>query len=315
MGLKISAIRDPDLRCSAVIWLDYKPEWLNRARKQQHEPAAEKDDFERFEDLSFGSKGSVAATMTGRIEYAGTGPGFGHLNQYPIRFELQSVSDPFIVAGFLTGQVNGPDGNAVADAEVSAKVVADYPSAFYSWESSFGFTSCTDEKGQFAITVPPGNYLVGVNLEDAATSTVPFLPVYAPGGDILVKDQERKELSLTLGEPRHLRRIQVQVVWPNGSPAKDVEVAIGNVAFEDLGPEQGKTNDSGTLKLTGFEDIQQFAYAQIRTPKGKPYCAKVTIPMTGKLQVNLLMKLTRDRHRVCSMQNMEYSVSQLKHPC
>jgi hypothetical protein len=313
VGFEISAIRDPDVTCSAVIWLDYAPELLNRTRKQ-HESGNKNDDFESFEGMNAGSNGSVAAIMTGRIEYAAKGFRFGHLNQYPIRFELQSVADPFIAAGFLAGQVNGPDGHAVANAEVSAKVVAEYPSSLYASESLFGFTSCTDERGHFTLTVPPGKYLVGVNLEDAAIPAVPFLPVYAPGGDMLIKHQERKELSLTLGEARHVREIEVEVAWPNGSPAKNVEVAVGNLAFDELYPEQGKTNDAGTLKLRAFDDVAQFAYAQIRT-KDKLYFAKVTIPTSEKLKGNLMMKLAKDHHRIGSTHNLMYLGSGLRHPC
>jgi len=300
-GFEVSTIRDPEVNCFDVIWLDYGP---------GPQP-------EEFVALELSSKGSVAATVTGRIRYAGTGIGFGHMGAYRIRLELQSISDPVAVAGTIAGQVNGPDGQPVEGAEV----VTESRSFGFSSDSMFSpfgewmrFPSCTDEKGQFTIAIEPGNYVLTVNPIGSATPLVPFPPTFVPG-IMLIKDKERREVSVKLGKPYTLRKIPVKVVWSNGSPAVDVEVAIGEGSDPDAVDSwrnEGRTNQSGVVNLLGFGERDQLVLAYIRKPRNKDYCASAAISSTSDPQQPTRLRLTKSRW--CRQGVLRVTMG-LIHPC
>ena len=282
-GFEVNGIRDPDVNCFDVIGLDGQPEF-----------GAIKN-----------SNGGMAATMIGRIRYAGTGYGFGHRNQYRISLELQSVSDPYVVVGTITGQVSGPDGRPVAGAEVTAEN-RDSIGPLYDETPS-----CTDEKGKFTLAVPPGNYEVAVN-PDSATSSAPFPTTQVPGR-LLIRDKERKELSVTLANPYTLQKIPVKVVWPNGSPAPGVEVAIGDgsdLEAVDTWPDLFRTNQSGVVDLIGFHERDQTVFAHV-WKRNNAYCAEFQIPSSSRPKERTVLRLKESRW--CKRQQI--FLSNLFPPC
>jgi hypothetical protein len=298
--LELSAISDPELKCSELIWLDYP--WTLKKRRSPAERARD-EDFNRFETLS----GRVAGTMTGLVNYAEHGFGFGHMNRFPIRFVLQSVPDVVVLEGSLTGQVIGPDGKAITHAEVKAE-----ERGRRSLDTYF-LISCTDEEGRFKLAVPPGSYLVGVNLLSPPSPAAPFPATYFPGTPevdsaqvVSIRDKEHRDLTIRLGNPLTQRVIPVKVVWPNGSPAANVELWTGEGSDSTLnwGPNQGRTNSTGVFDLIVFGESEHFVFAQIERHK-KDYCATLMIPGTGELKERVLVRLASSQV-VCRKQFFDH---------
>src|ERR1041385_277877 len=135
----------------------------------------------------------VSAEMVGRVDYAGSQAGYGHMNAYKLQFELISVlqvngkdlisrydpeefsPDPVrLPNGYIEGRLISPDGKRYEDIWVTA-THADTENEF----QSVGDAD-TDKKGNFKISVPPGEYVVGVNVIRPASESFPFRTTYAP---------------------------------------------------------------------------------------------------------------------------------------
>jgi hypothetical protein len=91
----------------------------------------------------------------------------------------------------------------------------------------------TDSDGRFRFPeLTAGNYLLGINLRESPSADVPYPRTYYPGiGDrqqaTALDVQEMSNLVVRpLSLPSRLaeRRVAVQVVWPDGSPALDARV-------------------------------------------------------------------------------------------
>lgn len=119
----------------------------------------------------------VAATLVGRLDYAGKDSGFGHLNAYPTRLVLQSVSEVtaqdlashYPAKQFSTSKVRFPEGTVtgtLVDAQ-GQPIRRQWVEAVRQPRGSPEFTrshgELTDDDGNFTIAVPPGDYVLGVN--------------------------------------------------------------------------------------------------------------------------------------------------------
>jgi putative lipoic acid-binding regulatory protein len=228
----------------------------------------------------------VTATMTGRVDYAGEDGGFGHRGMFPTQFVLQSVSEvsgkdlssnydltlfsPTKIIRFptahLSGKVVGPNGEGVAKAKVNVHSTEDVPPYRHR------LTVRTDEKGRFKAEVPPGAYVIGVNLESPPSPAVPFPPTYFPDTEnshsatvVNVSDWEyRDDLKLELKRTLISKTIPVKVVWPDGKPVMDANVCLmqQNAPTGMVGRES-HTNSEGRFDLIGFEGMDYEVQANI----------------------------------------------------
>lgn len=202
--------------------------------------------------------------------------------------------------GYLKGRVLAPDGHPVPDAEVDVHSTADVPPYLQ------GFTEWTDEKGRFKFELPPGTYLLGVNLEAPPSPAVPFPATYYPSAlhepaakSVSVADRQ-KIGGLTIRIPERLRerKIPVRVTWPDGRPVADANVWLAEVGNPSavVGWAVSHTTAEGTFVLTGFEGIDYFVHGSIYVkPSYKPYCADaITVRSGGEISDAILLVLSRE---------------------
>jgi hypothetical protein len=239
----------------------------------------------------------VTATMTGRIDAAEPGKGFGHLNGYPVRFVLQQVTDVAakdlagsydltrfsaapvrLPTAYFVGKVFSPEGKPVEGIEVTALSSEEVPPYLED------FTEWTDEKGRFKIEVPPGRYVVGINLTFPPSPKYPYETTYSPdtadrakARQVLVKDRQRTNMSIRVPERMASRKIPVKVRWPDGKPVQNANVWLAEQRNPTsvVGNSVSHTNTTGEFELQGFRGIPYFLHANIYVKPGfKPFCAE-----------------------------------------
>jgi hypothetical protein len=339
-GFEASGIRDPEDDRACTIWLTYSgggpvasTSLVRATTTVQRPPIKLKKDrhFRRFQNLLHAemhprdrgnfciscARYEVTATLTGRVDYAGQGLGFGHLNAYRVQFVLASVRnvaaadltskyDPEFSAkpvkfptAFLQGSVRTPEGRPVSDAEVNVTSTMDVPAYLHD------FATWTDEKGRFKFAVPPGTYLLGMNLETPPSPAVPFAATYYPGtpdGSAATKlsvknGQHLNGLVIHLSPRLQERSISLKVIWPDGRPVEQANVWLAELRnpTQVVGGAVSHTTSDGTFGLVGFQGIDYFVHADIYAkPQFTPYCAEVrTLKSDEPVPQPLEMILTR----------------------
>lgn len=331
-GFEIFAIHDPKSTDCGTIWLTYAgggpiastsmgalTPTVSRPEMTLHEDAAMK----RFRELLGAqmhprdrgtvcmpcNRYAVTATMTGRIDYAGKGLGFGHLNMFPARFVLESVSDVSakdraseydakkfsttpvrFPTAYLSGRVLAPDGGPVKHAEVSVTSTGDVP--MYMRD----FTEWTDANGAFTSEVPPGTYRIGINLNTPPSAEVPYAATHFPRTVTVVDRQRVDDIAIRIPEKLHSRTVPLMVVWPDGKPVDDANVWLAEVRIPYLvvGTSVSHTNRDGMFDLTGFDGIDYVIHADIYVKPGyTPYCAKKRVIKSGdEVKERIVMVLT-----------------------
>jgi hypothetical protein len=260
----------------------------------------------------------VTATFTGRLDYAGKGRGFGHMNAYETQLVLESVVDVsatdqashydlkefsptpvHLPTGYLKGRVVAPDGRPVAKAEVNVTSTEDVPRYMHD------FTEWADEKGRFKVAVPPGTYLLGINLETPPSPAVPFAATYYPGTadlktakKLVVTDRQNLNgLAIRIPERLRERKVPVKVTWPDGKPVDDANVWLAEIRNPTavVGGAVSHTVADGMFDLIGFDGINYFVHADVYVkPLYKPYCAEPkTLKAEEDVPDRLVMALTR----------------------
>jgi hypothetical protein len=239
----------------------------------------------------------ISAMMTGRIDYAGEGNGFGHMNMFAARLVLASVSDvighdissrhdakEFSVKKirFPTGELHGivlsPEGKAIEGAEVSVHPVSENQTPIDE------DTDWTDEKGRFKLSLPPGSYVLGLNLDTPPSPMFPFPATFFPGTTdekeaqaIQIADRQTTSVRLQLGSRLRPRILPVRVLWTNGSPVEEANVDLKEVNNPTavVGSSVSHTGKDGTFDLIGFEGIDYVIQADIYVkPTYKESCAE-----------------------------------------
>jgi hypothetical protein len=318
-GFEVFAIADPDGRDCNALWLVYPGGGptaslsLGSSTPAAERPAVilKKDaafaEFDRLLDATMHARRrgldcsdchryEVTATLTGRVDDAGSGLGFGHMNAYRARFVLESVSavtardvasrydardySPTPVrfpTAYLSGRVIGPDGKPVAGVQVDAVATEDV--AEYLRE----FTEWTDDDGKYAIEVAPGSYVVSINTEDPPSPMAPFAATYARDGKRLrVSDgQHVNELDIRPRRKLVERRVPVHVVRPDGAPVAGANVWLTEVRnpYAVVGTSVSHTDACGTFDLVGFEGIDYVVHANIYG--GGKRCAEPRTVLAG----------------------------------
>lgn len=125
--------------------------------------------------------------------------------------------------GSLSGRIVDGNGNALSGARIDLLVLTDSAQ-----ETSAGRWGFTNDSGDYLLrNVPPGTYILGVNLLAKPNDGCPvpkalYINPQSPrAGYVEVKEgQELKGLDMQLPSAGAEREINGQVVWPNGKPAK-----------------------------------------------------------------------------------------------
>lgn len=143
----------------------------------------------------------------------------------------------------------------------------------------------TDRSGRFKISVPPGEYVVGVNVIDPASEKFPFRTTYAPTSRSFksaqvyrVADGEHVRADIYLNPPLAPRSIPVVVQWPDSRPVEDANVWLTEAAG---GPNivvdtaVSHTKADGTFTLKGVVETDYVVRADIYVKPGyKKFCAQ-----------------------------------------
>ena len=315
---EVSAIVDPDADCD-FIWLDsyggdpitmtsitsLEPNLNRPAVTLQRNRALKKLEKSLRAEMYPRNRGSicmdckrydVVATLTGRIDVAQGRSGFGHMNYYKVRMVLESVSSVSVKdlaasydageystspvrfpTAYLVGKVTDPSGRPVDGVYVDA----------YSAQDNLlflpRFSESTDKKGLFKIEVPPGRYLVGINVTFPPAPGFPYPKTFFPGTtdqssakEISVSDRQKVDCSIHLPKRLVERRILVRVIWPDGRPVPDANVWLAEEDDPDtvVGHSVCHTRSDGTFELVGFEGTAYILRAGIYLkPSFTPYCA------------------------------------------
>ena len=239
----------------------------------------------------------VTATMTGRLDWAGEGRGFGHMNGYPAQLVLQSVTNvsakdraPEFGKEYSTRPVRHPQGTihgTLLDAgskPMPSQQVFAIDAGPDAAPMPASFDAYTDEQGRFRIEVPPGVYIVGINTLWSPSSQLPYPRTFVDGAStesearrIRVADRQNVPLQLRLGAPLVPKRITVSVTWPDGTPVADANVWLQDVEYGEhnvVGISVSHTNANGQVTLLGFEGREYVIHANIYVkPFYRPHCA------------------------------------------
>lgn len=164
------------------------------------------------------------------------------------------------VDSLVSGIVLDEQGRAIAGAKVN--LVSAGPE-IDTWEK-IELSEETDAEGKFTFEkMPPGHYLLGVNLDDTPDPSFPYFSTYFPGVTDRVNAQA---LSITLGQKLtdlSLRltgkliphKVTGKVVWPDGKPAQKSRVYL---SYQDQAGEWQitdlvDTGSDGQFSVIGFE--------------------------------------------------------------
>ncbi len=248
----------------------------------------------------------VTAIMTGLVEFAGKGLGFGHMNMFSTQFVLQSIERTSVrdlapkykasefsttpirfPTGYITGTLIGPDDQPVVNTDVDI-----YPAIRRDPERKFESRisyATTDDKGHFRFEVRPGGYILGFNTFWVPSPDVPFPPTYFPSTAerssarvlTVVDKREVGGLVFKLSQPLVPRTISVRVVWPEGTPVADANVWLSQVSVPDevAGPNHGVSHTAadGSYDLVGFEGVDYVLHADKYAGLGRVTCAKALV--------------------------------------
>jgi Prealbumin-like fold domain len=177
------------------------------------------------------------------------------------------------------GRISGRIIDAEGDPVTNVKVVLVRPGVqgFLSTKDEIAFDYVNDERGRFELKqVPPGEYLLGLNITFSPSGGEGYPPTYYPGvGErsqaTIIKIGPGEKLSAyTLRLPPKLeeRVIEGIVVWPDGSPAAGAQVDLQDQNHPGwIASGIVSTDASGWFTLIGYEGIRYLIVASIFRPK------------------------------------------------
>ena len=255
------------------------------------------------------SRYEVTATMTGRIDVAPEGLGFGHLNGFPVQFVLQRVTrvtlrdlaseyDPELWSttpvrfptGYIVGKVSGPDGRPISGIYVQVTPLGESP------ESVDDDSMETDEKGAFKIAVPPGVYTVAANVVFPPSAQQPYPRTWAPGtieqvgaGRFSVADGRRVAADIRIPIRLAERKLRVRVTWPDGTPVPRANAWLAEQSdpLSVVGIAVSHTDAEGRVELAGLSGVGYVLRANIYLRSFRPDCSE-------RLRVGVLDSVVRE---------------------
>ncbi len=136
------------------------------------------------------------------------------------------------VGGNISGRVLEASGNPVSGAKVDLIAVDDMFT-----ESPKGKWRFTNSAGLYSLDdVPPGNYLLGINLIAAQNAQCPRTRTYYPSGSdpsqatvvMLTEGRQLKDVDVRMMSGPPEVELEGFVVWPNGRPAVHAVVGLAN---------------------------------------------------------------------------------------
>lgn len=172
--------------------------------------------------------------------------------------------------GRITGRLLDSGGKPVKE----AKVVLISPKAqgFVTMNSEIGREYIrAEDQGRFEFSqIPPGEYLLGVNITSSPDAEEPYPPTYYPG---VTNRAQATVIKVSLGQklnnfvlklpPKLIERaVQGVVLWPDGTPAAGAEVYLADSLHPGwIATGTTRTDALGRFTIKGFEGITYFVLA------------------------------------------------------
>jgi hypothetical protein len=223
----------------------------------------------------------IAGLKPGEYEIRAALPEYYYKDDYSIRkvkvYDRGCARQDF--AAFPNGRISGriidANGNPVKTAKiVLIKSDTEEP---LSMGDEIASDYVRNEEGRFKLDrIPPGEYLLGLNITFSPDAEEPYPSTYYPG----VRDRAQAtrikvgmgekvtEYTLRLPPPARERKIEGVVMWPDGSPAIGAEVHLTDQNHPGwIANGTVKTNTAGLFSLTGYEGISYWVLASTYEPK------------------------------------------------
>jgi len=174
-----------------------------------------------------------------------------------------------ISEGSISGKVTDQEGKSVPNLRITLISADEKP---YPIEYTVFVLKITDEQGQFEIKeLPPGNYLIGINIDSQPSGQAPFPSTFYPGvstrsqATILTLAEGEKISNLTLRLPARLatRVIEGTLVYSDGQVVNQ-----GYVHFSDSDKTRtymiyatSKISEDGRFSLRVLKDMAGWIHA------------------------------------------------------
>jgi hypothetical protein len=234
-------------------------------------------------ELITDSNGSyeISGLKSGEYEVRASLPEYYYEDEYSVRkikvYDRGCAREDFaaIPNGQISGRIVDAEGNPVK----KAKIVLIKPDieGYLSMRNEIAADYVNDEKGRFELNqIPPGEYLLGLNVTFSPDADEPYPPTYYPG----VRERtQATRIKVGLGEklreyilrlPPKLseRVIEGVVVWPDGSPAVGAHVHLTDQNHPGwIANGTVETEASGRFTLIGYEGVSYWVLANIYKPK------------------------------------------------
>lgn len=154
----------------------------------------------------------------------------------------------------------------------------------------------TDEDGSFEFrNLPPGRYLLGINLGDAPDEELPYKSTYYPSTNDraaakvfeLGEGQRLSGIEFRLPPPLVSRAVTGVVVWPDGSPVEGGKVNLTEVASGQPAGWGVKLDDHGRFSVPAYEGVLYKIHANVPAdPDWKPESGEtVTLLSSAEVEV------------------------------
>lgn len=255
-------------------------------------------------------------TEKGTFEFQGLPPGkykidpelpggldFDH--EYPDHYEAELSGGTCAEISFRLEPVTRIRGHLILPPDISdhvIKVVA-LPVQLKKVNQFSGKYSFTDEDGRFDLwPLPPGNYYVGVNINDSPKEDTPFPPTYYPGVTsqkaahiIHLEEGQIKELELPLPEMAVPRTVKFVAIGLDGKPMKHIYIQR-----EDLrhpGDAASYVNvdldKNGAGRMIVYAGFSYHLHGSQWIRNGNYWCAKPVVITAGTEPVNVRFVMDR----------------------
>ena len=169
---------------------------------------------------------------------------------------------------YVTGKLLAADGNPLPQTKVQISSTEPPSSTKYGTEQK------TDDQGQFTFAVPPGNYVLAINLYTGPSDDLPYDTTYFPcttneasAKVIQLKaEQHVDNVTFRLAGVKRLgeRKFSGKVEWADGRPASDAFVRLTDVELHNglvfRGPST-RSDADGNFTVNGFVGKDYFVHA------------------------------------------------------
>ncbi len=191
----------------------------------------------------------------------------------------------------LSGKVTDPEGKPAGFIEVT--LMADDPS--FNRDSTTTYFDLTKEDGTYAIKdIPPGPYLLGINITEPPSTRLPYPRVYYPAAPVrfqaqlieIAEGQQLTNFDFHLPRPLKEHPIPVIVTFANGQPASGAYAHLQNPEYpgEEVEGNVEHTDAEGRVTLPGLEGLRYLVRAELKLEHKKEACAEpVDVLAAGEL--------------------------------